>query len=336
MKLVRILAPLLSLTLLTACRSQPEAHSVQFFAMDTVMTVSAWGGGGQEAAEQARDVVDRLDALLSVTDETSELYAANHSGGRPVSLSPETAQVLEQALDLCRDSRGALDITLYPVVKAWGFTTDSCTVPDDAALIELLERVDWTRVSLEEDVLTLPAGMELDLGAVAKGFAADRAAESLRAAGVSSALLDLGGNIQAVGSRPDGSPWRVAVQDPDGGWLGVLEVADQAVVTSGGYQRYFEDDGERYWHILDPATGRPARSGLTSATAVGPGGAVCDGLSTTLFVLGLEESVDLWRQQGDFEFLLLTEEGELYLSSGLADAFTPEAAWEGRVTVVEP
>mgnify|MGYP005955586351 CR=1 FL=1 len=336
MKLVRILAPLLSLTLLTACRSQPEAHSVQFFAMDTVMTVSAWGGGGQEAAEQARDVVDRLDALLSVTDETSELYAANHSGGRPVSLSPETAQVLEQALDLCRDSRGALDITLYPVVKAWGFTTDSCTVPDDAALIELLERVDWTRVSLEEDVLTLPAGMELDLGAVAKGFAADRAAESLRAAGVSSALLDLGGNIQAVGSRPDGSPWRVAVQDPDGGWLGVLEVADQAVVTSGGYQRYFEEDGERYWHILDPATGRPARSGLTSATAVGPGGAVCDGLSTTLFVLGLEESVDLWRQQGDFEFLLLTEEGELYLSSGLADAFTPEAAWEGRVTVVEP
>lgn len=336
MKLVRILAPLLALTLLTACRSQPEAHSVQFFAMDTVMTVSAWGGGGQEAAEQARDVVDRLDALLSVTDETSELYAANHSGGRPVSLSPETAQVLEQALDLCRDSRGALDITLYPVVKAWGFTTDSCTVPDDAALIELLERVDWTRVSLEEDVLTLPAGMELDLGAVAKGFAADRAAESLRAAGVSSALLDLGGNIQAVGSRPDGSPWRVAVQDPDGGWLGVLEVADQAVVTSGGYQRYFEEDGERYWHILDPATGRPARSGLTSATAVGPGGAVCDGLSTTLFVLGLEESVDLWRQRGDFEFLLLTEEGELYLSSGLADAFTPEAAWEGRVTVVEP
>ena len=196
--------------------------------------------------------------------------------------------------------------------------------------------MDWTRVSLEEDVLTLPAGMELDLGAVAKGFAADRAAESLRAAGVSSALLDLGGNIQAVGSRPDGSPWRVAVQDPDGGWLGVLEVADQAVVTSGGYQRYFEEDGERYWHILDPATGRPARSGLTSATAVGPGGAVCDGLSTTLFVLGLEESVDLWRQRGDFEFLLLTEEGELYLSSGLADAFTPEAAWEGRVTVVEP
>ena len=170
--------------------------------------------------------------------------------------------------------------------------------------------------------VTLPEGMEIDLGSVAKGYAGQLVAQMLRDNGVQSALLDLGGNVQTVGSKPDGSPWKIGIKDPRGEEvMMVLYIKDQAVVTSGGYERYFEQDGQTYWHIMDPFTGRPADNGLISVTIMGDEGVVCDGLSTALFVMGLEKAVDLWAQSGDFEAAFVLSSGEVCITEGLTDRF---------------
>lgn len=196
----------------------------------------------------------------------------------------------------------------------------------------MLERVDYTKVSLQSTTLTVPDGMQLDLGAVGKGYAADEAAAVLRENGVKSALLDFGGNILTIGSKPDGSPWRVGVRDPDSeGNLGVLELNGQGVSVSGGYEKYFEgEDGERYWHILDSATGAPARSGLVQTAVVSAESKRCDALSTALFVMGLDNAVQYWQEHLDFEMILLTEDRTIYVTEGLSDVFSLGAGQEGR------
>ncbi len=306
-----------------AVLSGPEESALDFFCMDTYMSLRAWGTD-RETLQKAKREAEGLEALLSVTDEDSEIARLNKAGS--AALSPETAAVLSRALELCRETEGALDISVYPIVRAWGFTTGQYRVPEKGELDALLEKVDHTKIRLEGPDAALPAGMALDLGAVAKGWAGDRMADTLRAAGVSSALLDLGGNIQTVGRKPDGSLWRIAVKDPDGtGTLGVLSVEDSAVVTSGGYERYFTgEDGAVYWHIMDPKTGSSARSGLTSVTVTGPEGARCDALSTALFVMGAERAADFWRAKRDFGMILVTEAGKVLYTQDLADSFAPE------------
>jgi len=186
-------------------------------------------------------------------------------------------------------------------------------------------------------LITLPEGMEIDLGSVAKGYAGQLVAQMLREHGVQSALLNLGGNVQTVGAKPDGSPWQIGIKDPQGeDAMMVLSVEDQAVVTSGGYERYFEQDGQTYWHIMDPSTGHPADSGLISVTIVGDEGVVCDGLSTALFVMGLEKAADLWAQSGDFEAVFVTASGEVYITEGLRDHFAlTERYADTPVSVIE-
>lgn len=318
--------------LLSACGPgavKEEPFIEEFLAMDTAMRLTVYGQGAGEAAGLARERVLELEALLSVTDENSDICAANRNGGG--ALHADTAALLERALALCGETGGALDVSIYPVVRAWGFTTGAYRVPEEAELAALLERVDYTRISLEGTVLTLPEGMELDLGAVAKGWTGDRLMELLRREGITSAIVELGGNVQALGSKPDGSPWRVAVQAPDGsGYAGALEITDCAAVTSGGYQRYFEQDGETYCHIIDPAGGRPARSGLASVTVVAEEGAAADALSTALFVLGRERGEALWRERGGFECVFIGEDGSVAVTQGLEGRFSLYGAWEGR------
>lgn len=291
------------------------------FAMDTVMDLTIYGDAA--ILDSAEEQIFHLESLFSVTDTASEIYALDHTGA--CVLSEETGELLGQALALCERTGGALDISIYPVVQAWGFTTGAYQVPSDAEISELLEKVDYTRIQYDpgSGAVQLPDGMEIDLGSIAKGYTGDRLVELLRENGVTSALLNLGGNVQALGSKPDGSPWRIAVQAPDGdGYIGILELTDKAAITSGGYERYFEQDGEIYWHIIDPATGKPARSGLVSVTIVGDSGALCDGLSTSLFVMGLEDAAALWRASDDFEAVLVDEDGGVTITEGLEDCFT--------------
>lgn len=332
MKATKITSLLLSLLLLASCAAPAaEEYSTTFLAMDTVMSVTAYGAGAQGAPEAAAERIRELEKLFSVTAEGSDVWNANHSGGEAVEVSSDTASLLRRALELCRSTGGALDVTIYPVVKAWGFTTGEYRVPDREELSALLERVDYARVALEVDRLCVPDGMELDLGAVAKGWTGDQVAALLADSGVTSAKLELGGNVQVLGAKPDGSPWRIAVRDPNGeSYAGIVEVTDKAVVTSGGYERYFEADGITYWHIIDPASGCPARSGLASVTVIADSGALADALSTALFVLGAERAADYWREQRDFDFILLGEDGSVTVTPGIAERFTLCGSWESR------
>ena len=327
--------------LLSGCSSASEPASRQIFAMDTVMALEIYGEHAEEALDQAVETIYHLEDLWDVTDEDSEIWALGHSSGAWVSLSPETAELLSQALELCALTDGALDLTSYPAVRAWGFTTGEYRVPTQEELSALIPRIDYTQLELdlEHSQARLPAGMELDLGAVAKGYTGTYLAQQLRQGGVTSALLQLGGNIQAVGSKPDGSLWRVGIQDPEQpgqGSLAVVEVADQAVITSGGYQRYFEADGQTYWHIMDPDTASPARSGLSSVTVIGADGTVCDALSTALFVMGPEEAAQFWQAHPELgvELVLVLEDGSLQITQGLEDSF--ELTQDREVTVIVP
>lgn len=298
-------------------------HSKTVYAMDTVMNITSYGGS-DELLERAESRIMQLEAMFSTTDESSEIYALNRDGSG--SLSSDTQALIKFALDMCGKTDGALDISIYPVVKEWGFTTGDFKVPDDDILKNLLEHVDYTKVKLDEGSKTavIDEGMNIDLGSVAKGYTGDELIEMLRDEGVSSALLDLGGNIQTLGSKTDGSDWKVAVQDPDGGdYLGVVSVSDKAVITSGGYERYFTGpDGKVYWHIIDPSTGRPAENGLVSVTVIGDKGVYCDALSTSLFIMGEEKASEFWKNYGDFDMVLVSDSGEVTITEGIADSFS--------------
>lgn len=323
--------------LLTGCSGAPaqEPETATFFAMDTAMDFTVYGDAA--LLDEAETLIGSLEEQVSVTDEHSDIYAIDHTGSG--SLSGNAAELMEQALELCRRTGGALDISVYPIVQAWGFTTGSYQVPDEETIQSLLPLVDYTQIQYDAatGVVTLPEGMEIDLGSVAKGYAGQLAAQMLREHGVQSALLNLGGNVQTVGTKPDGSPWQIGIKDPQGeDAMMVLSVEDQAVVTSGGYERYFEQDGQTYWHIMDPSTGHPADSDLLSVTIVGKQGIICDGLSTSLFVMGLEKAADLWAQSGDFEAVFVTASGEVYITEGLQDRFAlTEQYADTPVSVIE-
>lgn len=309
--------------------------------MDTYMKLTAYGNNAEEAISASEEKISELERLWSVTDENSEIYAINHSGGKSVPVSNYTADLLELSLKMSEATAGALDCTMYPVLKEWGFTTGEYKIPDNEKIAELLENTGYENIAFDGVNLTLPENFQIDLGAVGKGFTGDIISEIMKENGVASALLDLGGNIQAVGTKPDGTPWKIGLRNPFGdGLFGVLELSDKAAVTSGGYERYFVgEDGETYWHILDPETGMPARSGIISATAVCENGGICDALSTSLFVMGPQKSEEFWKQQGerlDFEMVLVTEDGKIIITEGLEESFTPTNAFENmEVTVVQ-
>ena len=334
-----ISAMLSALLFLTGCSAESSPEPVQgtFFAMDTMMDFTIYGESG--LIDQSESLIASLESLVSVTDANSELYAINQTGSG--TLTGKASSLMEQALEICRRTDGALDLSIYPIVRAWGFTTGSYQVPDEAEIQALLPLVDYRKIQYDAATgtvtVTLPEGMEIDLGSVAKGYAGQLAAQMLREHGVQSALLNLGGNVQTVGAKPDGSPWQIGIKDPQGeDAMMVLSVEDQAVVTSGGYERYFEQDGQTYWHIMDPSTGHPADSGLISVTIVGDEGVVCDGLSTALFVMGLEKAADLWAQSGDFEAVFVTASGEVYITEGLRDRFAlTEQYADTPVSVIE-
>lgn len=327
MKKRRILGLAVCFIAFTSCSGKTlknEPQSKSFFAMDTYMTITAYGENAETALNQAEERVKELEKIWSVTDENSEIYAVNHSDGAAVAVSNETAELLDYSLRISDLTNGALDCTMYPVLTAWGFTTSNYNIPTDTELANLLKNTGYEKVKLNGNSIAIPEDMQIDLGAVGKGYTGDLIVDILQENGIESALLDLGGNIQTIGTKPDGTDWKLGLRSPfDEGSFATLEVSDCAVITSGGYERYFVgEDGETYWHILDPETGKPAHSGLISVTIVGKEGRLCDALSTSLFVMGLDKATELWKQRDDFEMVLVSEEGEIYLTEGLEENFS--------------
>ena len=331
----RLISLILVLALLLGCSANPEMpagdevqvrgeeYTSYVYAMDTVMTLRAYSDTDlNQTLANISGAIGDLEKRISVTDENSEIYAVNSSTGA-YELSEDTAEIVSRALEVCRSTYGILDISIYPVVRDWGFTTGDYKIPNYNDLVAMMKKVDYSKISLEGTTLTLSPGQQIDLGSVAKGYVGDMAAKMLEDAGVTSAVLDLGGNIRLVGSHPDGDAWRVGIQDPldSSEYFGIISVENKSLVTSGGYNRYFEKDGKTYWHIIDPRTGYPADNGVISATIVGDDGLMCDALSTATFIMGVNDAFDYWRRTGGFDMLLVTKNGNIFITPGLENSF---------------
>lgn len=302
----------------------------QIFAMDTVMNFTAYGKNCEEAVDAAVREVQRLDALLSTGDDSSEISILNRTGsGR--GLSNDTTAIFHRGLEIYEDTDGLFDFTVYPLMCLWGFPTKEYHVPSPEELQEVLPLVDASKVRVGEDGMgevCLGEGQQADLGGIAKGYASDRVMEIYGEYGVASGMVSLGGNVQVLGAKPDHSAWRVGIRDPEndrGEMAAVLEAENCAVVTSGGYERYFTEDGNIYIHILDPRTGCPVDGDLASVTVVSEDGTLADALSTSLYIMGFEEAVSYWRENADrFDMVLITEDGKLYATRGIAGRIRTE------------
>ncbi len=311
-------------------RMKNQTCTKQLFAMDTFMSFTATGTESEEAVNAVMQEIQRLDRLLSTGNPDSEVSTINANGGG--SLSVDTREILSAAMNINAATGGLFDFTVYPLMELWGFASKEYHVPSDEEISALLPLVDASKVQLQNGKVLLGKGQMIDFGGIAKGYASSRAMDIFREKGITDGMVSLGGNVQTIGNNPDGNRWRIAVQEPGnerGVYLGVLDVSGKAVVTSGGYERYFEEDGQTYIHILDPRTGRPAESDLLSVTVVSADGTLADGLSTSLFIMGREQAVKFWRGSRqaygmEFDMLLAADDGKIYVTEGLLDSFETE------------
>ena len=324
---------------LTACgETAAESETRTVYAMDTVMNLTVYGENAAAALESAEKELHTLDeAVLSRTAEGSELYALNTSNGETVEYGADDIlpALIETALTISDATDGAFDPTLAPVLDAWGFTKDERRVPSADELKELLSHTGCGKVALEKTAdgwtVTLLDGAQLDLGGIAKGYAAGRVRTILREAGVTSAIISLGGNVAAVGKKPDGSAWTVGLQDPDRpeAYFGTVSIEDACVVTSGAYQRYFEENGVCYHHILAPHPGCPAESGVKSVSVVAQDDTLADALSTALFVMGLDAGAEFQKSSGlSFEAVFVTDDNTVWITPGLAGRYRSDRPYQ--------
>lgn len=296
----KLLCILLAALLLAGCGKQETMAQESVFAMDTVMDVQIWGRDAEAGADEIEQMLKALEGRWSATLDTSVTASINR-GESPDMTAGEQA-LLEQVKGLSRRTNGAFNPYLGAVSEVWGFYDKNYRVP-----------------TAQEIAQALQAG-KLDMGAVMKGYAGDEAVAILEALNVDRAVLNLGGNIQTYGSKPQGQPWQIAIADPfGGGSLGVLTVeGTMSIVTSGSYQRNFEQNGVLYHHIMDGATGCPADSGLVSVTVICKNGLTADALSTALFVMGLEQGSAFWRESDDFEAVFVLTDGTVYATQGVS------------------
>lgn len=319
---MRYFARLVSILLLCAafftaagCTAVPQKNTAVGFYMDTVITLT--GYCDEELLREAIGLCAEYEKLLSRTLQGSDIWNVNHAKGEAVSVSDDTIRVLELALEVCGKSGGALDITIAPAVDLWDFKSGEAVIPAEDDIAAAMERVDYTKVILDGNTVRIPEGMQIDLGAVAKGYIADKVARFLSDKGVESAALNFGGNVIAMGGKPDGSGWNIGIQDPaapTGDSAAVLSVQDLSVVTSGVYQRGFDLDGVRYHHILDSETGYPVQNGVASVTIISSESALGDALSTACFAMG-REGLDFARSMGA-EAVMIYSDGTMECTDG--------------------
>ena len=335
LRLVALLLCLVMLLPLTAC-GENRREQEELFAMDTIMTLTAYGNNAQAGLKAAESVILAMDVMLDPELATSTVYAINHANGSSTVVSAQIAKMLTSAKIVYDQSGGALDLSLYPLIKRWGFIDQKYYKPTEAEIAEDLSRLCFDQMTLTSFPatgsysLTIPEYGQFTFGAVAKGCAAENAIDAMRQAGVKSGIISLGGNVQTLGLKPDGSLWKVAIQDPENpdGYVGVISVGETAVVTSGPYQRNFVIKGVTYHHILNPATGHPSGSSLRSVTIICEDGTMADCLSTAMFVLGESKALNYWRQYGGFEMILITTDDRIVCTKGLLEDFTlnPDAS----------
>ncbi len=322
-KISLILAVFILLPICTACRNtqnSSEYSSVEIFAMDTVISIKAYGKNAEKALDAATAEIHRIEKLFSTTDSESEIYRLNTE--KTLTLSDEVADLLALSLDISNQTNGAFDISVYPLVTLYGFTKGEYRVPKQSELENALEYVGYKKISVQKSKVNLLSGASVDLGAIAKGYCGDRVAEVLKQNGVFSAVISIGGNVRLLGNKPYADGYTIAIRNPSGdGYIGSVTVSDCSVVTSGAYQRYFEIDGVKYHHIIDPKTGLCADSGILSATVICENGAVADALSTAFFVAGKESAEEFCRKHPEVCAVLVDKTNNIFLIGNVD--FTP-------------
>ena len=328
-KLTAVLLCLALLLPLSACGESQESQTV-VFAMDTYMTLTAYGKNREAGLAAAEGVIRSMDDMLDPELPTSIVYALNNAHGETVVVPGQLARMLSTAQTVYKQSGGALDLTIYPLIKLWGFVDGKYYVPKAEEIAGELGRLCFDQVLLASfpatgsHTVTMPDSAQISFAAVAKGCAAGYAVEAMRNAGVTSGIISLGGNVQTLGLKPNGSKWRIGITDPynTSTWLGTIDVGETAVVTSGGYQRKFTDaQGSTYHHLLRPKSGYPANNTLVSVTIICEDGTLADALSTAMFVMGETQALNYWRTYGGFEMILITDDYRVICTSGLIEGF---------------
>lgn len=325
-----LLLCLLSVLPLAGC-GESRMVQTQTFAMNTSMTLTAYGKNAEAGLQAAVGVIQSMNSMLDPDIPTSTTYAINNANGANVVISAQIAKMLTTADTVYRQSGGALDLTIYPLIKRWGFEDGKFYLPTEEEIYS-----DRSRLCFDQMILTsfpstggyavsFPAKAMMSFAAVATGCASENAVDAMRQAGVQSGIVSLGSNIQTLGLKPDGSRWIVGIQDPNNlsTYLGVINVGETAVVTSAAYQCRFEaNNGRTYHHILNPATGYSVNNSLLSVTIICEDGTMADALSTALFVVGESRALNYWRTYGGFEMILVTNDDRIICTKGLIDNFT--------------
>lgn len=304
-----------------------EPISGTAFKLNTVVSVKIYDSTDQSLIDDVFALCDRYEALFSRTMESSELYKLNH-GTLPKEhdgylLSPETADLIAKGLEYGHLSGGCFDIAIEPISSLWDFTSEEKTIPTEKELAAALPLVDYQDVILTDNHIRFQKeGMGLDLGAIAKGYIADRMKDFLISEGVESAIINLGGNVLCIGEKPDGTPFQVGIQKPFADrseTIATIGISDKSVVSSGIYERFFEKDGAFYHHILNPATGYPYDNSLISVTIISDKSVDGDGLSTTCFALGLEKGMALINSLPDVHAVFITDDYQLHYSENFPE-----------------
>jgi thiamine biosynthesis lipoprotein len=319
----------LTILLLVGCskvkKNTPAPLWQSKFIMDTMVSITYYDPSAGDIIEDAFTEIRRIEDLMSSHKPTSEIGKINSAPAQtPVKVSKETFELIEKSLYYSRVTDGAFDITIGPILRLWDILNGKEKIPSHGDIAAALDLVGYQFVTLDEKNTTVSLekpNMSLDLGGVAKGYAIDRAREIILKGGLKSAVIDAGGDVWAIGSKPDGGRYNIGVRHPRDlqELLTVVPIRDKSIVTSGDYQRYFVKDGVRYHHIFDPHVGKPANSGLISVTLIGPDGAEGDILATAVFVLGKEKGLELLESLPDVAGMLITEDLEVVYGPGWPD-----------------
>lgn len=310
---------------LISCETRRTSDSVSFTAMDTFMTIKSFGKNAKIANRLAKNKVLEIEKLISVTNRESEIFFLNKNQQKWNFVSDLTFEAINFSKKAAEQTNGAFNPCLYPILKEWGFTTEEFKIPTQTLIDQLLPLTDFKNLQTQtregKNAVFLPEKMEIDLGGMGKGFAGDKVLEILRQNGIKSAILDFGGNIQTLGKKLDGNLWTIGIKNPlEKEIAASVKVENKAVITSGGYERFFTDEnGKKYIHILDSATGKPVDNETASVTIICENGAYADALSTALFAMGPEKAKIFWQNNKNFEMLIFTKNDAPVYTDGLAD-----------------
>lgn len=307
---------------LSGC-TEEKFYTKDFFAMDTWMSVQIAGDFSEEEMQKHLSTIEarirELENIFSVTLQGSDLYRVNNYAGETITIeNKDFINILSEALSYEQLTDRAFSPRLYKISREWGFTTGNYKVPEDFLIKSYLEEIDASEIFVTDGNVIKTNGVMLDFGAIAKGYATDCIVEYIKENDIPKAIINLGGNVYVHGSRDENTGWSVGIADPFADrLLGIIDITDACVVTSGNYERYFEQNGVRYNHIIDSQTGYPAENSLASVTIISTDASYADALSTALFVMGTEKAIDFWKNNAGFEFILVTEDKEIYYSNEL-------------------